>query len=103
MEPHPAGPLNDRLDDHRSELIRMQRRELAHRGRPPLIEAVLEAVGGPLGEDVRSESPGEQPVHAVDRVADSHRAKGVAVIAATHGEQAPCAAASPACWACSAS
>jgi len=62
-------------------------RQLAHVGCPRLVEGSVEPVGRPVGEHVLGQDAREQAVHPADRVAHGHRAGGVAVVAAAHGQQ----------------
>ncbi len=88
VKAHPPRPLHDRLDDDRRQLARVSGDELAQLRGPALVETGVEAIGRALGEHVLGEHAREQAVHAADRIADRHRAERVAVVAATHGQQA---------------
>ncbi len=88
MKAHPAGTLDDGLDDHRRQLVGVAGKQLDHMLCPRLVERSIEAVGGALGEDVLGKHAAEHRVHPADRVADRHRAERVAVVAAADREQA---------------
>ena len=55
---------------------------------PLRLQRLTEAVRRALGEDLLAQRPGEQVVHAPDRVTDGHRPGRVAVVAAADRQQA---------------
>ncbi len=83
VEAHAACALDDRLDDHRGQLVGVrldQPRQLRD-------VVLLERGRGRSGEHLPRQHVAPQRVHAAVRVADAHRAEGVAVVAAAPGHQ----------------
>ena len=83
VEAHAACTLHDGLDDHRGQLVGMcldQPRQLRD-------VVLLERGRGRSGEHLPRQHVAPERVHATVRVADAHRAEGVAVVAAAPGHQ----------------
>ncbi len=87
VEPHPAGALDDRLQDHRPHRrVARQPIDLLQVG---LVDRRRVARRRHRREDLLGDRAGEDVVHPVDRVADRHAAERVAVVAAPDRQQPP--------------
>ena len=87
VEAHAPRSLNDRLEDHRGELVRVAHDELAHLLGPTLSSPASKPSGGRSAKTCCASTPANSAVHAADRVAHRHRAERVAVIAASDRQQ----------------
>ena len=88
VEPHAAGALHDRLDDRGREALAVALEQLAQLRLVGRVDGGVHATRRTGREQLHGQRRCEQLVHAIDRVADRHRAEGVAVIAAAQREQA---------------
>ena len=85
---HAARALEDRLDDHRGELVGVPGGEVADLLGPGVeLLGVGAGTRGSRGEDVLGEGALPQRVHAAVRVGHRHRREGVAVVAAADREE----------------
>ena len=87
VEPHAAGALYDRLEDHRSHLLVVRGEQPFHGGEIFGMQGFAGPGLRPVCEQMLWKHLAETFVHARYRVADAHRAEGVAVVAAADGRQ----------------
>ena len=89
IHPHAAGALHDGLENDRCDLIPMGRHQAGKRHHIPFIPLAAKAALRRRGEQIIRQIALPQAVHGVIRIADRHRAKGIAVVAIAEGEKTP--------------
>ena len=75
MHAHPAGALDEGLDDDAGDVVGAM-------GAKAALERAVAPAPGAAGESRRSPLPANARVHAVDRIAQRHRGERVAVVRA---------------------
>ena len=82
VEPHAPGALDDGLEDHRGDFGVVFGQERLHAVDIVRLEGLAGSCKWPVGEELSGENRPEPLVHAGHRIANAHRAEGVAVVAA---------------------
>ena len=85
----PPRALHDGLDDDGRGLLGVDCQQVGELGDVAVVERLGEARAGHRSEDLLGQHACEHRVHPVVGIAHRHAPKGVAVVAAPHGEQAP--------------
>ena len=80
VEAHAARALHQRLDDDAGDLLGVALEQRVEGGGARLVARQVD-------DEMLRQETAEQRVHAVVRIADRHRAGGVAVIAAAEGDE----------------
>ena len=87
IEPHSAGPLNDRFEDDGGQFLMMLFDQLGHGFEVLIVPELPEPHVRLGGEKLDRESSREDGVHAGDGVADRHSVPRIAMISTSDGSQ----------------
>ena len=87
VHPHPARALYDRFEDHRGDVVTVRGHQAGKGHHIHFIPLAVKAALRRGGEQVIRQIALPQAVHRVLRIADRHRAEGIAVIAIAEGQE----------------
>ncbi len=87
IKPHPARALRDGFQNDRRQFVFVQCDQVGEFGNRRWLPGAIEPAGRPRREELLRDHPGEQAMHAGDRIAHRHGPEGVAMIPPAQGQQ----------------